>query len=47
MCKSDSEDYLCVVSKSSGVEKAIEKSTMEVTEGKRKSPGKFGDRQDF
>lgn len=47
MCKSDSKDYLCVVSKSSRAEKTIDKATLEVTEGKRKNPGKFGDRQDF
>lgn len=37
MCKSKSKDYLCVVSKSSRVEKTIDKETLEVTEGKRKA----------
>lgn len=38
MCKSDSKEYLCVVSKLSMAEKIINKTTLEVTEGKRKSP---------
>ena len=51
MCKSYSKDCFCLKNKSSGEEMIIRKDDMEGTKvkrkSKRKSPGKFGDQQDF
>ena len=44
MVKFDSKNEICVIEKSSVMERLIDKNTAPET---KKSPGKFGDRQDF
>lgn len=44
MVKFESKNEICVIEKSSGIERLIDKNAVPEI---KKSPGKFGDRQDF